>query len=169
MSDSKQDIKLFLDNEGNLNIARKNVSDENWKSLSNFWSNERLFLDSDLLIISIQEFLRKKSWLKYGWSNRGHSYEISNDLRSFLENSISKERDFEKYANSNEPQDINFSRLNISRELRDFQKQAVNRQINLPSGANFSVPGAGKTTTTLALWRYFNDRGDVNKLLVIAP
>ena len=36
-------------------------------------------------------------------------------------------------------------------------------------GANFSVPGAGKTSTTLAVWEYFMREGKLNKLLVVCP
>ena len=37
------------------------------------------------------------------------------------------------------------------------------------AGANFSVPGAGKTTVTLSLWARLRQDGIVNKLAVIAP
>jgi SNF2 family DNA or RNA helicase len=37
------------------------------------------------------------------------------------------------------------------RELKGFQLRDLERLIGLPHGANFSVPGAGKTTVTLAL------------------
>src|SRR5207249_241512 len=35
--------------------------------------------------------------------------------------------------------------------------------------ANFSVPGSGKTTITLALFELLRQRGSVSRLLVIAP
>lgn len=37
------------------------------------------------------------------------------------------------------------------RELRDFQSRDLEQLLALPHGANFSVPGAGKTTVTFAL------------------
>ncbi len=37
------------------------------------------------------------------------------------------------------------------RQLKDFQIRDLQRLVSLPNGANFSVPGAGKTTVTLAL------------------
>lgn len=37
------------------------------------------------------------------------------------------------------------------RELKDFQLRDLARLLSLPNGANFSVPGAGKTTVTFAL------------------
>lgn len=37
------------------------------------------------------------------------------------------------------------------RELRSFQLRDLQKLVSLPNGANFSVPGAGKTTVTFAL------------------
>lgn len=43
------------------------------------------------------------------------------------------------------------SQLGFKRELRTFQLRDVQRLTSLSNGANFSVPGAGKTTVTLAV------------------
>ncbi|MFK4561896.1 SNF2 family DNA or RNA helicase [Bradyrhizobium ottawaense] len=53
------------------------------------------------------------------------------------------------------------------RELKAFQLRDLERLIALPHGANFSVPGAGKTTVTLAL-HVLVDAPD-HRLLVIGP
>jgi hypothetical protein len=55
------------------------------------------------------------------------------------------------------------------RSLTPQQEQAVARLLALPHGANFSVPGSGKTTITLALHELLRERGSVSRLLVIAP
>jgi SNF2 family DNA or RNA helicase len=54
-------------------------------------------------------------------------------------------------------------------ELRDFQRDNLARLLALPHGANFSVPGAGKTAVTLALHEIERARGRVDQLLVVAP
>lgn len=41
--------------------------------------------------------------------------------------------------------------LGFSRQLKPFQLRDISRLLSLPHGANFSVPGAGKTTVTFAL------------------
>lgn len=41
--------------------------------------------------------------------------------------------------------------LGFSRQLKPFQLRDLARLLSLPHGANFSVPGAGKTTVTFAL------------------
>lgn len=57
----------------------------------------------------------------------------------------------------------------FKRTLTAQQSEAVGRLLALPHGANFSVPGAGKTTVTLALHDVLRQRGVVSQLLVVAP
>lgn len=57
----------------------------------------------------------------------------------------------------------------FARSLRDFQARDLGRLLALPHGANFSVPGAGKTTVTLALYETERTAQRVEQLLVIAP
>lgn len=53
------------------------------------------------------------------------------------------------------------------RSLRDFQLRDLQRLLSLQHGANFSVPGAGKTTVTLAL--HILTRQPGQHILVIGP
>jgi SNF2 family DNA or RNA helicase len=53
------------------------------------------------------------------------------------------------------------------RRLKSFQLRDLARLVSLPHGANFSVPGAGKTTVTLALHLLTEQPGQ--HLLVIGP
>lgn len=53
------------------------------------------------------------------------------------------------------------------RALRDFQIRDLKRLLALQNGANFSVPGAGKTTVTFALHLLTKQEGQ--KLIVIGP
>lgn len=53
------------------------------------------------------------------------------------------------------------------RDLEDFQVRDLQRLLSMENGANFSVPGAGKTTVTLALHILTRKAGQV--LLVIGP
>lgn len=55
------------------------------------------------------------------------------------------------------------------RELRGFQLENLALIQQLPHGADFSVPGAGKTTVALANYTLARSRGQVEQLLVIAP
>ncbi len=49
------------------------------------------------------------------------------------------------------------------------QARDLARLLALPHGANFSVPGAGKTATLLAIYETLRESGDVDRLLVVCP
>lgn len=57
----------------------------------------------------------------------------------------------------------------LTRDLKDFQVAHVDRLWEMKHGANFSVPGAGKTTVTLALHLRERAEGRVERLLVVGP
>ncbi|MFF3646234.1 DEAD/DEAH box helicase [Streptomyces sp. NPDC002564] len=54
-------------------------------------------------------------------------------------------------------------------DLTDFQRRDIARLLSLRHGANFSVPGAGKTRVGLAVFAAMRERGDVRRLLVVSP
>lgn len=55
------------------------------------------------------------------------------------------------------------------RQPNERQIENLGRLIALRHGANFSVPGAGKTSTLLALYEALRGRGVIDRLLVVAP
>ncbi|MFJ2773362.1 DEAD/DEAH box helicase [Streptomyces sp. NPDC087300] len=54
-------------------------------------------------------------------------------------------------------------------DLTDFQTRDIARLLSLQHGANFSVPGAGKTRVGLAVFAAMRERGEVRRLLVVSP
>lgn len=64
---------------------------------------------------------------------------------------------------------LEVSDLGLQRPLRPFQEDAVARLLRAGGGANFSVPGAGKTAVALAVYAGLRSVGDVRRLLVVAP
>lgn len=55
------------------------------------------------------------------------------------------------------------------RPLKEFQVRDLGRLLGLRHGANFSVPGAGKTTVQYALYEAERAAGRVEQMLVVAP
>ena len=53
--------------------------------------------------------------------------------------------------------------------LRDFQLRDVAKLRSLPHGANYSVPGAGKTAVTYALYELERAADRVDQIVVVAP
>ena len=57
----------------------------------------------------------------------------------------------------------------FARELRSFQLRDAAKLLGLSHGANFSVPGAGKTTVAYVVYEAERHAGRVERLLVVAP
>ncbi len=53
--------------------------------------------------------------------------------------------------------------------LTDFQRRDLGKLLQLAHGANFSVPGAGKTRVSLAAFQSRRDAGQVSRMLVVCP
>jgi SNF2 family DNA or RNA helicase len=113
--------------------------------------------------------LKKKGWLKSVWLKIG-TVSISERLKDEFKNQRSTSENFENALNLNrELPNIDWDALGLKRTLTEEQKRNVLSLVSIESGANFSVPGAGKTMTTLASWKFFRQLGTVDKLLVICP
>ncbi|WP_241199983.1 MULTISPECIES: DEAD/DEAH box helicase [unclassified Streptomyces] len=54
-------------------------------------------------------------------------------------------------------------------DLTEFQRRDIARLLSLQHGANFSVPGAGKTRVGLAVYAAMRECGEVRRLLVVSP
>ena len=67
------------------------------------------------------------------------------------------------------PADLDLPRSGFGRELRPFQRSSVARLIRMGNGADFSVPGSGKTTVAYAVFAALQQMGLVNIMLVLAP
>lgn len=57
----------------------------------------------------------------------------------------------------------------LGRKLKDHQVKAAIHYISVGNGANFSVPGSGKTTVALAIWGYLKSKGKCGPIAVIGP
>ncbi len=62
-----------------------------------------------------------------------------------------------------------FLRSSIARPLKDHQFKAALHLLTAGNGANFSVPGSGKTTVVLAVFQKLKQLGDVDSLFVVGP
>jgi len=58
---------------------------------------------------------------------------------------------------------------NLQRKLMPLQVEGAAHLVAVQNGANFSVPGAGKTTIAYAAFAKLREQGTVDKLLVLAP
>ncbi|MEZ0447365.1 DEAD/DEAH box helicase [Cellulomonas sp. ICMP 17802] len=54
-------------------------------------------------------------------------------------------------------------------DLTEFQRDDITKLLSLRHGANFSVPGAGKTRVALAVFHALREQGEVERLLIVGP
>ncbi|MGP4048550.1 SNF2-related protein [Streptomyces sp. 2A115] len=67
------------------------------------------------------------------------------------------------------PAGLDLPALGFVRLLRPFQRTAVARLVAASGGANFSVPGSGKTTVAYAVFTALRAQGAAHAMLVVAP
>ena len=64
---------------------------------------------------------------------------------------------------------LEFVRYGLKRPLLSHQVKAALHLLNLTHSANFSAPGAGKTSVVLAVYEYLRRKGSANSLFVVGP
>lgn len=73
-------------------------------------------------------------------------------------------------ADAVQPTDVNdLLGTEWNADLTSFQQRDIARLLSLRHGANFSVPGAGKTRVALAVYAATRERGEAERLLVVGP
>ena len=123
------------------------------------------------LSISATEFEGRASWLRDVWAKNGHSITfdpaVAIALREVRDGVSSFESMLLQRPSRHEGKSLSVS--GITRTLTPEQVENVLCLLDMPNGANFSVPGAGKTFTTIAVWSKLRERGAVDVALVVCP
>lgn len=140
---------------------RKNGSEDYWLANSNRPAE---------LILNLMDYL----------SIKGHDYSISHSASTVINyhqnNRIALDNMREK-GQTIKNGEIDASLLNefksflstLPRTLYDHQEKAALHLFALGNGANFSIPGAGKTSVTLSVYEKNKLDGKVNTLFVVGP
>ena len=96
--------------------------------------------------------------------------DIHNDrVESFNAFKAEAERIKNGEVNQDELADFQSFLATLPRKLRDHQLKSAFHLYSVGNGANFSVPGAGKTSVALSVYGKLRDEGRVNKLFVVGP
>jgi len=64
---------------------------------------------------------------------------------------------------------LSFLNANINRQLKEHQLKAALHLLSVKNGANFSVPGSGKTAVVLAAFEYLRHNDEIDALFVVGP
>ena len=149
------------------------VLDEFWLVLRAEWGSSGS-APARAIIVPVEIFLSRRAWLlpacrRYQvgveWDDRSEALIVgANQERKLLDEALSTSAalTFEEIR----------ARLvggRFVRPLLPFQERDLARLLAMPHGANFSVPGAGKTTVAYATYEAERLAGRVEQMLVVAP
>jgi SNF2 family DNA or RNA helicase len=156
-----------------IEIGRADDVDDNfWYALSvRLGANARPD-QRERLEVPVERFLSGRLWLRDHCVSHAVGVQFDHVVLSLLGRARSEGHLVRELLRSDRPAagvplPADFGRF--SRLLRSFQKRDLAFLLGLSNGANFSVPGAGKTTVTYALYELERLAGRVSRLLVVAP
>lgn len=168
-------ISVHLEDDNFVVLSpNENVSELSWRRVVIFWSeNIADALSKRIVIVSLNTFVQKLSWLRDVWEKSGGHVELNEDVIKEVHKFRNGSRDFiklrqedpQRYSNKS----VDVPGLSGNRVLTKEQAENILYLLDMSNGANFSVPGAGKTLVSLCVWRILIQRGKVGKLLVICP
>jgi len=178
-------IKIDIFSTGSeIEISRldRSIGDATWSAfVSNLMTilKDSRYVDSSL-ISPIAEFLFKREHIVYLANNYDFVAEYSESIRLFAANWVNQKKNAESVLNGSYepivPSAEEIQSLLVSegwliekRQPTPEQYQNIAKLSTLNNGANFSVPGSGKTTSALASHFAARATGQVENLLVVAP
>lgn len=126
------------------------------------------------ITLPLERLLSNMGWLRTACQRYGVGIESSPDLTTILQQTRAQARLLQIALNA--PQPLTDAQVaerldgtRFGRALRPFQTRDLGHLLGLSNGANFSVPGAGKTTVAYAVYESERAAGRVAQMLVVAP
>lgn len=152
------------------------VAEELWRALPrNIAPGRTERLSETEISVPVERLLAARPWLSRSVARYSCEVSASPALEAILERE-NRERAEVKGALAGEGALISEPELDrllaesrLTRSLMEFQRRDLRALLGLSHGANFSVPGAGKTTVAYATYELERVRGRVDRLLVVAP
>jgi SNF2 family DNA or RNA helicase len=130
---------------------------------------------SEEVRVPLERFLASRNWLASSLTRHGCSVEFDDQLLAVLGRADAERNEvtrllsgIERKQGVGEPDNLLVG-SRFHGELKPFQQRDLVHLLSLSHGANFSVPGAGKTAVEYAIYEAERMRGRVERLLVVAP
>ena len=102
-------------------------------------------------------------------TDEGIEFTTDDQVGKLVENIKSQESEFNE-TKQNITNRVSISKpLSLQRELKPYQVKGFEHLLNVKHGANFSVPGSGKTTMVYAYYDKLKQDGIIEKLFVVGP
>ena len=164
----------LAENGSSVQIKRgEGIDDDTWLQVRAAWNADGR--DADRLIhVPLERFMAHRNSFSARAKNLGVGAALDEGVLAALRQGKQTRKELDQSLAAPEPlpdeevlEAIGGSRF--KRDLRPFQTRDLGRLLALSHGANFSVPGAGKTAVAYAVYEAERVRGRVDRLLVIAP
>ena len=151
------------------------VPDELWNAIGrNIAPGVRA--NGEVLVVPVECFLASRNWLGQALVTHGCAVTFDDEVQRLLSRADTERGEVAALLAGGGPDQRSQPSIaglllgsRFHRDLRRFQLRDLARLLTLSHGANFSVPGAGKTTVAYACYEAERRRGRIDRLLVVAP
>ncbi|MDB5574941.1 MAG: hypothetical protein JWR80_117 [Bradyrhizobium sp.] len=156
-----------------LAVSRnEEVSDVFWGKILAEWGT--VGKPDRSIVVPVEAFLSNLDWLAGYCRQFETSIDWDESARALVGQSQRERNSLGEIMRNLSPLDkqavlTRLAQGRFTRELRPFQIRDLGKLLALPNGANFSIPGAGKTSVTYALYEAERLANRVDRLLVVAP
>lgn len=161
-----------LDDSGDIRLSiRGNYSQSDFDLFNTFWRSISKHGDAKTgLIVEASIFVSNFEWCRNVWQGVNRSLSITTGARAFLSFKKNLRDDFNMLLSTGPSRAEGIHVVEpVARPLAVHQKSNVLDLLGMRNGANFSVPGAGKTATTLSVWATLRNEGVIERLFVVCP
>jgi SNF2 family DNA or RNA helicase len=169
-------IKIELQSGGRPYVTLQSSSTTNagaWSRLQEAMQRGVVGGNESRIDIRVDVFLAELSVVREVVRVYGQRVEFGDVIKAQIKLLFFDRQARESYLKSTSDGDIDLSdellQAGFTRILKAFQVENLSKIMRLPHGADFSVPGAGKTTVALANFAINKHRKVVRRALVIAP
>ncbi len=150
-----------------------NVPNLLWLKVQSEWGTEGRLPDRSINV-PVSMFLSRLNWVAPYCRQHGVAVEWKGTARELVQRRLADSRRLNQALDSASSLDKHAVAEGLGgsrfiRDLRVFQIRDVGKLLALPNGANFSVPGAGKTSVAYATYELERSAGRVERLLVVSP
>jgi SNF2 family DNA or RNA helicase len=128
-----------------------------------------------IVAVPLGRFLASRYWLGQALTTYACAIDIAPPLAALLDRELAERSEIDALMVTLPTVATRAKLVNdlvtvgFKRHLKPFQLRDLGHLLALSNGANFSVPGAGKTTVAYAVHALERALGRVNRLLVLAP
>lgn len=124
---------------------------------------------------NVDELLSRRHWLRQTCARWNVSLNWDEAARGIVAKYVHLSSEFEALVANSQPSEDGrdivalLAETRFRGELREFQERDLAKLQALSHGANYSVPGSGKTAVTYALYELERVAGRVQQLVIVGP